>query len=235
MLTVVGDFDPDSAEAAIRRTFGAIAKRGAPAPMRPGALPADGERRGRVRSPVRVLFAGWRAPADSACGAELAVIAHLLGGGATPLLSKSLVDEEHLAISASSGFDGRRRASFLFASAFPAAGADTAALEQALVDRVERFAREGITEADLAAARKSLLLAARIDRQAVRGRAQARGVAAMTDGDWRAADRRLDRLAALTPADVQRVAKDVLVAERRTIVWAAPEPPAPLAKKGGRS
>ena len=236
MLTVVGDFDPDSAEIAIRRTFGAIAKRGAPAAARPGALPAGGERRGRARSPVRILFAGWRAPADSACGAELAVIAHLLGAGTTPQLSRSLVDEEHLAMSAGCGFDGRRRASFLFASAWPAAGADTTALEQALVDRVERFARDGVTEAELAAARKALVLAARVDRQGVRGRAQARGVAAMTDGDWRAADRRLERLAALTPADVQRVAKDVLVADRRTIVWAWPEPaPAPIAKKGGRS
>lgn len=236
LLTVVGDFDPDSAEAAIRRTFGAIPKRGAPAPARPGALPAAGERRRRVRSPVRILFAGWRAPADSACGAELAVIAHLLGASATSQLNRSLVDEEHLAISTSCGFDGRRRASFLYASAWPAASTDTTALEQALVDRVERFAREGVTEAELAAARKALLLSARIDRQGVRGRAQARGVAAMTDGDWHAADLRLERLAALTPADVQRVAKDVLVADRRTIVWAVPEPAAaPVAKKGGRS
>ena len=236
MLTVVGDFDPDSAEAQVRRTFGAIAKRGTPAPARPGALPADGERRGRVRSPIRILFAGWRAPADSACGAELAVIAHLLGAGTTPQLSGSLVDEQHLALTASCGFDGRRRASFLFASAWPAAGADTAALEQALVERVEHFARDGVTEAELTAARKALLLAAKIDRQGVRGRAQALGLAAMTDGDWRAADRRLERLAVITPADVQRVAKDVLVPARRTIVWAVPEPPAaPVAKKGGRS
>ena len=236
MLTVVGDFDPDSAEAQVRRTFGAIPRRGAEAPARPGALPGPGERRGRTRSPIPILFAGWRAPADSACGAELAVIAHLLGAGSAPQLSGSLVDEQHLALTASCGFDGRRRASFLYASAWPAAGADTAALVQALVERVERFARDGVTDAELTAARKALLLTAKIDRQGVRGRAQSLGVAAMTDGDWRAADRRLERLAALTPADVQRVAKDVLVPSQRTIVWAVPEPSAaPVAKKGGRS
>jgi len=240
LVTVVGRFDPDSAAATIRRTFGAIPRR----PVLAGrvmAPPPAGGHRGRVSAPGRLLLAGWRAPADSSCGAELAVIAQLLGAGNAPRLGSSLVDDKQLALTTSCVFDGRRRASLLYATAFPATEADSATIESALVAEVEKFASEPISDADLAGARKALILAARVDRQSVRGRAQALGAAAMTDGDWRDASRRIERLEKLTPADVQHVAKEVLVSDRRAIVWAVPgtAPPAPArtatTKKGGRS
>ncbi len=241
LLTIVGRFDADSAAAAVRRTFGAIPRRPVAAGHVAAALPPVGERRGRVSAPGWMVLACWRAPADSTCGAELAVVAQLLGSGNAPRLGTSLVDDQHLAVTTSCVFDGRRRASFLYATAFAANGADSAVVESTLVGEVEKIAREGISDADLANARKALVLAARVERQGVRGRAQALGSAAMTDGDWRDATRRLERIEKLTPADVQRVAKEVLVPERRAVVWAgpglvaSPPPPAPTTKKGGRS
>lgn len=239
LVTIVGRFDPDSATATVRRTFGAIPRR----PVTGGtavAAPPPGERRGRAHAPGRMVLAGWRAPADSACGAELAVIAQLLGSGNAPRLGSALVEGQHFAVTTSCVFDGRRRASLLYATAIPASGADSAVVESTLVAEVEKLAQHGIGEADLTSARKALLLGARVDRQGVRGRAQALGAAAMTDGDWREASRRTERLQALTTADVQRVAKEVLVADRRAIVWIVPGPPAPppaapAARKGGRS
>jgi len=47
---------------------------------------------------------------------------------------------------------------------------------------------------DEAHAREALVLGARLDRQGVRGRAQALGTAAMTDGDWRDAIAFAERL-----------------------------------------
>ncbi len=232
LVTLVGAFEPEAAESLLARTFGAIpAREPAPAPS-PAPVPG-GERRGHVRVPARMVLAGWRAPADSACGAELAVIAHVLGGGSRPRLAAELSQRQRLAFAPTCVFDGRRRASLLVATAAPAPGADSAAVERELVAQVERLAQEPLGDAELAAARKALVLAARLERNGMRGRAQALGAAHLTAGHWSRADARLERLASLTAEDVRRVAAEVLRADHRAIVWTTP-PARPAAPKGAR-
>ncbi|MEO5618672.1 MAG: pitrilysin family protein [Candidatus Eisenbacteria bacterium] len=232
LVTVVGKFDPVEAESLLARSFGAVARRD-PAARLAVADPPDGTRRGFARLPLRMVLVGWRAPADSVAGAELAVLAHLLGSGPRARLAAELTQRQRLAFNVSCAYDGRRRASLFYATAALAPTADSAAAERALIEQVERFAREPLTEAELTAARKALLLAARIERNGVRGRAQALGAAHLTAGHWSHADRRLERLAALTAEDIRTVAARVLTAERRSVVWTAPAGLA-AAKQGAR-
>ena len=232
LVTVVGNFDPTGTEELLARTFGALPPRAASRPAQ-AAGPAMGTTRGRVVSPLRMVMVGWRAPSDSACGAELAVIAQLLGGGLSPRLAAEMVRGQKLALATTCVFDGRRRGSLLYATATVAPVGDSARVENQLVDQVERLAREPISEDDLARAGKALLLAARIERQSVRGRAQALGAAAIIDGDWRAAEGRLARIEALTPRDIQEAAAGILRSDRRSVVWTMP-PPLPAATKGDR-
>jgi zinc protease len=231
-VTVTGAFDPATAEAAIRRTFGAIPRRDAP-PAPRAALPAAGERRARVHfaTPVAVVMAGWRAPEDSACGAELEVLARALSVPGNGRLDAKLKGDAKLALTTDCAFDGRRQASLFYVTAAAVPGADSAALEEALIEQVEKLAREPLSTEELEQARKSLLIESRLDRDGARGRAQALGSAEMTDGGWARDAQRLARLEALQAEDVRRVAESVLKPELRTVVWVLPEK---SAAKGGR-
>jgi zinc protease len=233
VVTVVGAFDPATAPAALERTFGAVSRRDPPARVS-RTEPAPGERRGSVRAPLRLAVAGWRAPADSACGAELSLLAHVLGAGASQRLGIELQGRHRIAVSTAAEFDGRRQASLFYALAVAAPGADSAALEQALVDQVERLAREPVSDDELTRARKALLLEDRLDGQTSRGRAQRWTAAALTDGDWRAADRKMQRIESITAAELQRVAAEVFVPGRRTVVWSNPGPAVAASKGGSR-
>jgi zinc protease len=230
-LTLVGRFDPAVAEPLVRRWFGAIPRRD-PGPAPAAAFPAPRERRARitVESRLPILFAGWRAPADSVCGVELEVMARLLGSNSGGRLVDSLTGRR-LALAAQCDADTRRQACLLFALATPAPGADTSDVEDALIDGVERLARDTISVDELARAKQPLLLAARLDRQSSHGRAQGLGAATMLSGDWRDDERRLARLEAMQPRDVNRVAAMFLDAQHRSVVWAVPSSPAPT---GGR-
>jgi zinc protease len=222
LLTVVGRFDPTQAQALVQRWFGAIPARATgPAPV--AALPSLRERHAsiRVQSRVPILLAGWRAPADSVSGVELEVLARLLGSSGGRL-ADAMSGDKPLAGATECDVDTRRQASLLFALATPAAGADSQDVEQALIAGVERLARDTISVDELARARQPLLLAARLERQTSRGRAQAMGGAAMLDGDWRYDERQLARLEAMEPRDVNRLAAQFLDAQHRTVVWAMP-------------
>jgi len=222
LLTLVGRFDPVEAESQVRRWFAAIPER-ATGPAPAVALPALRERRAtlRLESPVPILLVGWRAPADSVCGVELEVLARLLGGKGGRLAS-AMSGDSALASGTECDVDTRRQASLLFALATPASGADSAKVERALIAEVERLARDPISDDELLRAKQPLLLAARLDRQTSRGRAQSIGAAAMIDGDWRYDDRQLARLEALEPRDVNRLAAQFLDSQHRSIVWALP-------------
>jgi zinc protease len=227
LLTVTGAFDPAALEPVIRSEFGAVARHDPP-PARAAAPMPTGERRSqiRVQTPGSILLVGWRAPADSACGPELQALAQVLSDSLSAELSG-----RRLAVASECVYDGRREASLLYADAGLAGGADSMALESTLVARVERLASDPLSTDDLQQARKALLIAARLDRQTSRGRAQALGSAAMIDGDWRFDAARLARIEALVPEDVQRVARQVLRPDHRTVLWVSP--PAAV-RKGAR-
>jgi zinc protease len=233
LLMVAGRFDPDSAEAAIRGSFGAIARRDPPAAPLPASPPA-GSRRARVRmaTPVPYVIAGWRAPADSESGPEMQLIARLLGTAGTGRLSAELVRKQHLAFASECSYAGRRLASMLYVTATVVPGADSATVERALVEEAEKLSRETVSAEELDAARKAVLIAARLDRQGAHGRGQALGIAEMLDGGWQNDAATLERLSSIRPEDVRKVAERVLVPESRAVVWVSPT--SAVVTKGGR-
>lgn len=254
LLTLVGRMEPAAAEAAVRRIFGALPRRGAGA--RPSPLAAQGaERRGggAVDLQVPLLFAGWRTPPDGDPDAPaLGLLSRLLARGTTSRLTKALTGEGGIALLARGGYDSRREGGLIYALIAVRPDADSAKVEQRLVGEVEKLGEELVTATELDQARRQAMVGQLGDWQTTRGLAQSLGGAQLLDGDWRAAERRLERLRELTPEDLRKAAARSLVAACRTLVWmrpsavSAPEggtaPPSrsPLprrgapAKKGGR-
>lgn len=222
LITVVGDFDPDEALGFVRRHIEPISRRGGrkPAPAR-----AEAERPGERRQaaagqlPVPMLVVGWRVPAGPDDDVALGVISALLTGGPAGRLSHRLIAAEGTCVFARTGRDRQRDGTMFWAAAAIRPGADSSAVEASLVSEVERLAAEPIAGEELDRTRRQLEVAMLLGRQSAGDRGQVLGTAQMVAGDWREADRQLERLRGLTPADVQQAAARVLTGPRRTVVW----------------
>jgi len=238
LITVVGDFDPDEALGFIRRHIEPIERRsGRQAPPAGREAEPRRERRRVVTGdlPVPVLVVGWRVPAgaDADDAAALDLLSALLSGGPSARLLARLVLGEQTCLFARTGRDRQRDATVFWAAAALRPGSDSSAVEGILVGEVEKLAGEPIGGEELDRARRQLELAILLGRQSARDRGQALGTAQMIAGDWRDADQQLERLRALTPADVQQAAARTLAAARRTVVWSTAAAPG-AAETGGR-
>jgi len=224
LVTIVGDFDPDVAVRELRKGLGAVKRRGET--QTPAAEPEPrGERRavevGDVQAPVVIV--GWRVPAGSAGdGAALDLLSALLSRGSEARLNQSPEGGEPVTRFAQSGRDTRHDATIFWAAAAGRSVEDTAAVERHVIGQVERLATEPVSGEELDRARRQMEVSLLFGRQSAHDRAVALGTAAMMTGDWHDADRLLERLRALTPADLQQAAARTLVAARRTVVWMLP-------------
>jgi zinc protease len=224
LLTVVGDFDPDQASDALRRWFEPLRGRGERATTVAEPQPR-GERRAAAHGDVAVpvLIVGWRAPAGASGDAPaLDVLSVLLSAKSAGRLNRRLVSGDQASRFAQTGRDGRRDGTMFWAAAAPRSERDTAAFERALVGEIEKLATEPVSGEELDRARRQLEVALLLGRQTARDRGQALGTSQIITGDWSSADRQLERLRALTPADLQQAAARILTPARRTVVWMTP-------------
>jgi len=224
-VTVVGAFDAGVALRAAKRWLEPLKRRRVSAELPPPEPAQTAERRAvaSLDLPVPLLAAGWRVPGrPEPDDAALGLMLRILVSGPASRLQRALVTGPPQCLSVQGAFDSWRAGGLLYFLAAAQPGADSAAVERALVDEVEKLDREPVSDEELERARRQEDLAVLFGRQTARGRAESLGSAFMLDGDWRAASQRLERLRALTPADLQRAAARVLVPAGRDIVWILP-------------
>jgi zinc protease len=83
----------------------------------------------------------------------------------------------------------------------------------ALLRQVERLRAEPVTDAELLKAKNQMLFTVAAEMRTAASRARALGTAAVLEGDPARVNRRLDRVRAVTAADLQRVARQYLAPE----------------------
>jgi len=223
---VVGELDEDRALELVERRYGGIAPGPSPAPV-PGGEPTQrGERRAVVRHPAQApaLLTGWRGPeARSPDAAALDVLQVCLAVGESSRLRRRLVQEEEVAVSASISWGWRIDPGIFFAFAELAPGVRTARVEAILGEEIDRVATRRIPAAELRRALALLRSSVLHELATHHGIAHALGQAEALLGDWREAGRALEHYAAVTPADVQRVAARYLTPSQRCVVELEPE------------
>lgn len=228
VLTVVGRFEPRATLLAIRRHFDPLPRRGTPV-SRP-APPGPPQPRAADRIPGRtpLLLAGWRAPVSSdGTNAVLDLLVRVLSSSSGQVGGERFVQTRV-------GFDPRRDGSIFYTVAMIRTPSDSAAAEQDMVRAIEALATTPVPVDDLDRAKREIQLKWLTDQQTVRGRARALGEALLVDGDMRAADRKLDAIRNLTPADIMTVSQKVFRPEARTLVWMMPSgAAAPATLDGG--
>jgi len=228
VLVVAGNFDPAQFERWVDQYFGAITR---PATAIPRVTAVEPERRAarsftvyEANTPLPAVLISYPAPpASEADAAAMEVLDGVLSTGESSRLHQSLVYRDRIAAQASSFVDIKQGRGTLAVYAILAGGQTAEAGEAALRREIARFRDSPVTAAELAEAKNELLTGALRGRETVDGRASAIAEAVIVDGDPAAADRRLARIAAVTPADIQRAARRWLRDETSAAVRYLPE------------
>ncbi len=236
IVVAVGDFATEELLARVEAAFGPLPRGEAIPAVRPVEPPQEGERRVVVRrpGPLPHFLAGYHAaPVTSADAFPLMVLDAVLSGagamgfgdgaslGRSSRLYRALVDRE-LASSASSSYPLTRDPYLFSVSAALRPGVALAEVERAVFAEVDRLRDEPVGEEELARARKGLRAQFAYASEGVSsvaywlGSLEAIHTHALYD-DF------ADRLEAVTAEDLQRVAREYLTPDNRTVGWFEPK------------
>ncbi|MGC4044663.1 MAG: pitrilysin family protein [Armatimonas sp.] len=222
-LIVAGAYDKDSLESWVEKYFAPIPR---PEPDIPRVTVREPtrtrERRYSETSPnvplPAVAMSYLTPPAAHPDADALKVLDAILSGGESARFHQSLVYTQQLASDASTGADLRADAGLLTVRATAAGGKSLDALERATLAELDKIRQLPPTAAELARAKARLLTALLQSRETPEGKAFALGEASVNEGDVRRANTALQRLMAVTAADVQRVAVKYLNGNNRVSV-----------------
>ena len=237
IVVAVGDFETADMLQRIQTQFGDIPS-GEAVPMIARQEPIQrGERRVIVNGPADAaqLVYAFRAPAAThpdyfsltllnaafAGGSSLGMFG---GGGSnrSSRLAKALVDTD-LAVSAYGGL-GPTIDPFLYTiNVTVRNGRSLSQAEDALEAELRRLQQEPITERELAKAMKRAKVEFVAAGESITGQAQLLGMAEAVAGDYSWYETVLDKLQAVTLADLARVCETYLHKRNRTVGWYEPE------------
>ncbi|HET9251137.1 MAG TPA: pitrilysin family protein [Candidatus Eisenbacteria bacterium] len=224
-VVVVGDVPADRALDLVERSFGGIPKGPEPPPMRIVEPPQRGERRFKLRKSgdTRYLMVSWRNPAlVHPDNYALDVLSMILGHGRTSRLYRALV-EGKLATEVDAGNETARDPFLLIARATVAPGATLDQVEQGLYREVERLQREPATDAEMSRAKRQVEASFVYAKDSIRSLAQQLGYFE-TVATYRYLETYLDHVRAVGTDEVQRVAREYLTEETRTVGHYDPVP-----------
>jgi predicted Zn-dependent peptidase len=153
----------------------------------------------------------------------LVMLSALLTGGRTSRLFRDIVVDRRLATFVGASLGPGERYPRLFAiDAYPRSPHTTREVEEAVYAGVARLIEEGPSEAELERVRNQLEAGSVRRLETNFGLALQLAGSASLYGDWRTTFRLEERMAAVTSADVQRVARTYLTAENRTVATLVP-------------
>jgi zinc protease len=227
-LVVVGAFKTAELIPRLEKAFGGIPKGPAPDQQKALEQPQNGERRVLVKREAQAPFIvmAYHVPnlrdPDSYV---LEVAATILSSGRSSRLYQHLVREKQIALSADADNSLVSRDPRLFyLSADPVPGKDTAEVEKALNEEIERLQREPVPEAELEKAKNQIESAFIYGQDSLFYQAMLLAQHEIVM-DWRAIDDYLPAIRKVTPADIMKVSRRHLTPDNRTVGVLIPLPP----------
>lgn len=242
-LVVVGDVDPQAVFALAQKYFGTIPARA----MNHAALPAEPAqtetRRVRLKLPAEVpyLVMGYHSPSHTSYRDDwepyaLYVLAGILDGGNSARFPSELVRGRRIASSANVGYFPVSRGTTLFmAEGHPAEGNTVEQLEAAIRGQIERLKNTPVSREELARVKAQVVAADVYARDSIYMQARKLGSYAAIGLDWRQADAFVRHIQAVTPEQVQTVARRYLNDSNLTVAVLDPLPMDPRKPKRRRA
>jgi zinc protease len=222
VLIVAGDFEPKQLDAWVDKYLGAIAKPPTEVPRVNVSEPARSEEKRVTKKGANValpaLAMTWLVPnAAHEDSAALAMASTLLSDGESSRLQLRMVRGE-IAQDVYSDADSREDLGIFVVLAIMASGHDTPEAEKVLREEIGKLASNPVSASELDKAKNLIVTSALRTRETNNGKAFALGEAVTVQGNANAVNTQLARIQAVTPADIQRVAKKYLVDGKAAVI-----------------
>jgi zinc protease len=226
-LCLAGDLDLPRTKALIERYFGTLPDRPRPAARAVPFAPLPKSERLVIKEPVtlaQVSFGYRSPPAYSADDPALDVAMAILGGGKATRLYQRLVVQTKLAADVSASLESNQLASIASVSATVATGKSSAAVERELDATLSELEKNGPSPAELARAKRRILLGALSSLELLNGPGGDSGRAGLLQrfhqytNDPGYLPKWLTQIEQVQGKDVQRVLKQSLRADARVVV-----------------
>lgn len=220
-VAIVGDVKAAQVKALAQEYFGRFPARPNPPKVTKVEPPQQKAREVTLKLPSQPWYMeGYhRPPLNHPDNATYEVIAAMMSDGRTSRLYKSLVEEQRVALVAEgfNGFPGDKYPNLMLFYAMTAPGKTVDGLAAALQQEIERLKTEPVSEKELnrVKAQKRASLLRSLDSNL--GMARSLVEYQVKTGNWQNLFQQLEAIAAVTPADVQRVAQQTFTAQNRTI------------------
>jgi len=224
-LTIAGDFEPQEARRLVEKYFGWQAAREAPRPPTPPAAALDADRSETLTDRVQLprLRLGWHSPALFAPGdADLDLAAHVLGGGKSSRLYRTLVFEKRIAQDVFAYQSSQRLGSIFHVGATAKPDRDLDEVGRAVDAELDRLAHDGPSAAEVDRARNTHLADFYKSLDHLQTRADLLNHYQYLLGDPAGVERDVARYEAATPSSV-RDAFAAVIAQHRLALRTVPE------------
>src|SRR4026209_1686473 len=227
VLALVGDFNTKDALARIAKNFESIPRQPNPPTVDMAEPEQKAERRATVDDVLarvpRVDLAFKAVTGNTSDFYALQVLSAALQGGQSSRLYQKLVKEKELTTGVNGFMDEKRGLGALYIGANLRPGAKTDAVEASIYEEIERLKKEPIADWELQKAKNSTRRAFINNLQSSLSRAINLTQYSIYYSDPSLINSRLDKVAAVTKEDVQRVANKYLRDTNRTVVITMPK------------
>ena len=225
-IAIAGDVDPAVALQKVRKLFESIPSGPTPPKIDVVEPPQKGERRVTMEDPLArltLIDAGYHVPGGLNPDMDaLNALTSILGAGRSARLYDSLVRQQQVAVQVYSGMQAAKGPGLFHVEAIAAPGKAVPGTEAAMYAEIEKVKTGQIQDWELEkarnAARRSLVSSLQNSLQ----RAILLSRYAVFYNDPGVINTRYDRIASVTKDDVQRVARQYLLPENRTVVVTTP-------------
>ena len=232
LLVVAGDVDPAEVFRLAQASYGPIAARPLPARKPQQEPPQRGVRRFWVKAPAEApyLLMGFRVPRLEDVERDtdpyaLEVLSAVLSLDENGRITRDVVRGRRVANQAGAGYDMTSRGPVLFMfSGTPADGVSTEELERALRAEITRIAQDGVREEELRRVKTQYVASEVYKLDSVFAQAMSAAGMEIIGLSHRDEDRILAKVRAVTPEQVQSVARRYFNEDSLTVVTLLPQP-----------
>ena len=231
ILVVVGDVEPKQALQQIETYFGNIPAKAVPQRNDVREFDQLGYRYMQINSNVQVpnLYMSWNVKSLSTAkntqdAYALYVLRSILDSGISSRLQNRLVREQKLLTSVSASYDLHSRGDSLFnITALPATGISFEQAEQALQKEITALQNELVNQAEIDRISKRLIANVVYSQDDITNRAKSIGNLAVNGLDFRLNEQMPQKIATVSPQDVQRVAREYFIRDNLSVLHLIPK------------
>jgi zinc protease len=230
-LVIVGDFDSAQALAWTKKYFDGIPRSAKPIPRLNNSEPPQSAekvvKKSYSNTPLPAVVIGYKIPARYAPDAyPLDLASNILAGGESSRLYQTLVYKEQIAVQAA-GFGAFSEDPNLFwAYAIMNQGHTAEEGEKALIGVLDELKTAPVEAKELEKAKNQEISGFVLGRDTDQEKAEALASAAVIGKNPALANTELDHYLTISPADIQRVAKDYFESQHATVLIVTPSAPA---------